>query len=102
MSAPLPLPSQPATLDEIRAAFWDRSAWRKSAKGNHWIFIAGRPVTIFPVRIPGGATGFKWSIGPKSVRGLGPRYSRETYDDAKAAHSAAWDALEALVERMSQ
>jgi hypothetical protein len=56
-------------------------------------------VTIFPARMTGGAPGFKYSIGPRSSKGLGPRYSEATYASKAEAHAALWLALAALIER---
>jgi hypothetical protein len=47
----------------------------------------------------GGAPGFKYSIGPRSSKGLGPRYSEATYASKAEAHAALWLALAALIER---
>jgi hypothetical protein len=71
--------------------FWDRASWRKSAKGNWWIRLDGCTVTLFPRRRTGAGVGWTWAI-VRSAR-EGPLYSRTTYDDTKAAHAAAWEAI---------
>ena len=92
---------QPADLEVLRAEFWDRSVWRKSARGNWWTYVGhyqdGWPVTLFPVRRTGGDRQWKWSIG-RARRAGGPIYSTVAYDDARGAHSAAWEALARLVK----
>jgi hypothetical protein len=85
------LRSSNAWADALKNVFWDRSAWRKSVKGNWWVWVGGRPVTLFPRRKVGGGLGWAWAIG-RSARER-PLYSQRTYDDSKAAHAAAWEAL---------
>jgi hypothetical protein len=82
--------TMPAWSVELWAGYYDLANWQVSRKGNPFVWVAGRPVTVFQ---RGG--GWRWSIG-RSAR-EGPLFSGQTYPTEREARDGAWEALKAMV-----
>lgn len=80
----------PAWAVELWCGYNDPTNWRVSRKGNPFVWVAGRPVTLFPR-----AGGWRWSIGRTAREG--PLFSDRTFLSEREARHAAWDALKDMV-----
>jgi hypothetical protein len=91
-SRPDPAPTMPEWRRALCDQFCDLTNWRVSRKGNPFVWVAGRPVTLFP-RVGG----WGWSIGRTASEG--PLLSDRMFLSEGEARHAAFYALLTLVER---